>query len=395
MKCSIRSFIAKDGERISQLFADGFPLFYPTAYISRSIRPNSTHETQKVYLETIKRICEWESQHKLDLSDRFGKSLYLKPGELDSLVVHLGKRRRGKKGDVISRNKHNTFIFYAADYLTWIAIETADAGDPKIDHGIKQQQQAMSARKIRKSGSLSAAKQKIAFTHLPKSAEEVLLSLFDDPFEGINREAGKAPRLRNIVMLRILYETGMRRGELLSLKLRSFQESGGGEGAFLEIERNHSDEFDSRLRQPVAKTLGRIVPISDKAEQQLVDYLMNWRADVPHVGFSENDFLFVNHRAGRNQGKPITETTFNSAISQLKSIFPELDPIYPHLFRHDWNYRFSKKTEDWVFEKEREVREKLMGWAPGSEMSLLYNQRKIQELANQVGRLIACDTSKR
>ena len=45
-------------------------------------------------------------------------------------------------------------------------------------------------------------------------------------------------------MLRILYETGIRRGELLSLKFNVLQESAGGDGAFLQIERNHLDQFD-------------------------------------------------------------------------------------------------------------------------------------------------------
>ena len=84
------------------------------------------------------------------------------------------------------------------------------------------------------------------------------------------------------------------------------KESSGGDGAFLCIERNHHDEFDSRVTQPVAKTLGRIVPISASTEILLLEYRDQWRAEISNVGFSDNDFLFVSHCPGRSQGKPVT-----------------------------------------------------------------------------------------
>ncbi len=401
MKYTIRSFIAEDGERFSQLYAavvGGFPLFYPTAYVARSVRPNSTNETQKVHLEAIKRVCEWEADQGFDLATRIQRHQYLRPSEIDDLARHLGKRRRGQKGEVIGRGKYNTYVAYAADYLRWLADAViTETSLPEVRAAIEEQHKALSAKVARKRGSVSARNQRIAFMRLPEKTRQALLALFEVPFKGVRRVADKGPRLRNVVMLRILYETGMRRGELLSLKLGSFQESGGGEGAYLQIERNHHDELDSRVRQPVVKTLGRVVPISDEAEAQLADYRDNWRAEVPGVGFSHSDLLFVNHRARRSQGEPITETTFNSALENLKGLFDALEALHPHLLRHDWNYRFSNKADEegWDFKKEREVRESLMGWVSGSKMSLLYNQRHIQEEANEIAQKIASDTIKK
>ncbi|WP_169926785.1 hypothetical protein [Massilia putida] len=75
MAFQIKSFIASDGERFSQIYDDegGFPLFYPTAYIARSKRLETEHETQKVYLAAIKRLCEWEVQKGVSLTVRFQK----------------------------------------------------------------------------------------------------------------------------------------------------------------------------------------------------------------------------------------------------------------------------------------------------------------------------------
>lgn len=67
MSLKIKSFIAKSGERFCQLYSSSepWPLFYPTAFILRTIRLKATHDTQKVYLEAIKRLCEWEAEKKL------------------------------------------------------------------------------------------------------------------------------------------------------------------------------------------------------------------------------------------------------------------------------------------------------------------------------------------
>jgi len=190
----------------------------------------------------------------------------------------------------------------------------------------------------------------------------------------------------------------MRRGELLSLKLRNLLESTGGAGARLVIQRNHGDEYDTRINQPVAKTQGRTVPITTALEQQLIEYIVEYRADVPSVGFDDQDFVFVTHRGRRGQGKPLSISNFDQAVAELRKLFPALGPLHPHLLRHDWNYRFSKtvkelkKEEKLSTKRARELREILMGWSEGSEMSLRYNLRQLQEESWSIGLQIAGDS---
>lgn len=401
MTYTIKSFIASDGERFSLLFDDcdgGFPLFYPTAFISRSIRLCTSPETQKVYLDAIKRVCEWETAGKAKLAARFQKRQFLRSHEIDDLAKHLRAARRGKSGGTISSSKGNTYIAYAAKYLRWLADEViTDANTPDIRAAIDTQERTLNNNVIGRKGSASARTQQILTKQLPDKTREQLLALFDDPFPHLYRPADQAPRLRSIVMLRILYETGMRRGELLSLKLRNFQESAGGPHASLVIERNHHDEFDSRVNQPVAKTEGRILPISDETENLLLKYISTYRAEVPGVGFSDDDFIFVNHRAGRGQGNALSISTFDQVLQNLKHIFPALKPLHPHLLRHDWNYRFSKLADAHHLkpEKERELRELLMGWAENSEMARRYNLRHTQEQSTAFGLMVANDTKRK
>lgn len=397
---TIKTFIISSGERLSQLYRidePGLPLFYPTAYIARSVRPSATHETQKVYLAAIKRICDWESRSGTDLAARFHSRHFLSAAEIDSLANTLRERKSGHKGDVIGSAKYNTYIAYAAEYLRWLAHESiTDSNSYEIRNLIDAQNTDLLRKKRRKAGSKSAKEVSFVSNKLTFEARNQLLDLFDRPFADLKEPQHFGPRLRNIVMLRILYETGMRLGELLSLKLKSVSDSTSGDSAYLIIERNHNDAIDTRLNQPVAKTLGRTVPISQILEKQLQEYRDNWRADVPSVGFSDEYFIFVVHRGGRSQGQALPKTSFSSGLSIFKKAFHSLRAVHPHLLRHDWNYRFSKIADaaGMSFEEERALREQLMGWVPGSPISRRYNLRHIMEKANEIGQLIANDTAR-
>jgi integrase len=400
MNYTIKTFITGDGERFSQLYeADepGFPLFYPTAFIARAIRSAATHETQKVYLAVIKRVCEWESSRSIDLAMHFHSRKFLSTAQIDDLANYLRARKQGGKREVIGSDKYNTYVAYAANYLRWLGQEViTDSNTPDVEEAFKVQNDTLLKKKRRKSGSKSSRAQRILAARLAAEASNQLLDLFDQPFEGLQQPQDFGPRLRNIVMLRILYETGMRVGELLSLKLKNFIEAGGGESAYLIIERNHHDAFDTRVNQPVAKTLGRKLPISESLEEQILDYLSNWRAEVMSVGFSDENFIFVVHRGGRSQGQAIPKTAFDSGLANLKKSYRTLTGVHPHLLRHDWNYRFSQQAdrEGMTFDEERTLREQLMGWMPDSPMSRIYNLRHIVEKSHEIGLKIASNTAR-
>jgi integrase len=186
----------------------------------------------------------------------------------------------------------------------------------------------------------------------------------------------------------------MRIGEVLGLRLQDFVSASGGESAYLIVRRYHDDKKDDRPIQPVAKTSARILPVDQSLEIALSKYLL-LRSDVPHAGFSDDDFLLVNHLGGQRQGKAVSESSFRSALSVLKKKFPHLGNLHPHLLRHHWNYLFSiKATQKGMSEiEERATREYLMGWAEGSESALRYNKRHIQEKAFEIGLEIANDTA--
>ncbi|PRW86023.1 MULTISPECIES: site-specific integrase [Pseudomonas] len=400
MTFSIRSYVAHSGERFSLLFspdAPGVPLFYASAFLSRSLRNHNTHQTQLAALDAIRRLSEWERDQKISLEDRLLASILMVASDVDSLATHVRARRGGKKGEVICANKFNSHWIFICKYIAWLTDELLpNCNDIDVRELVKDQASRLKQKLIKRAGSKARHRQQLLDEKLPESARTQLLSIFKKPLEDLNSSPYQSTRMRNVVMIRILYETGMRRGELLSLKLKNFIESSGGQSAYLIIERNHDDELDRRINQPVAKTLGRSVPISEELERQLIEYRINYRAELTSVGHSDQDFIFCVH-TGRTQGQPLTVAGFNSVFDYFQKSFPALGgSLHPHAFRHDWNYRFSQHADKMGMSEndEADAREESMGWVPGSAMAKVYNLRHRREKAMVIGREVARDTQR-
>src|SRR6185436_20489803 len=66
-------------------------------------------------------------------------------------------------------------------------------------------------------------------------------------------------RFRNFLIIELMLQTGLRRGELLKIKLVHLPR---GPKDTLTIERSPDDRDDPRRNEPKAKTLGREIPLS-------------------------------------------------------------------------------------------------------------------------------------
>lgn len=405
MALRIRDYKARDGNRFSLLIdteGDGFPLYYPTAYVSMCLA-SLTANTQRVNLYCLKKLYDWANEKKIDLDYRFATKKLLTMPEVDSLVQALSTNTKERDGSRIRGARVGYFLDILIKYLGWLFGNwITDSNTEENRRLIEHLQTALAERKP-KSGSEARAKRRRIAKKLTDAADTALLELFRS-FDEATPDSENEPMsnfqfglaLRNALALRTLYDTGMRVGELLGLRYSDFIPASGGEHAYLRIERNHDDAFDRRMNQPVAKTLGRTLAISDQLEQMLFTYMGTYRAEIPNVGFEDGSFIFVNHKSGENQGREIEISTFRSALAVIIRRDSRLKGLHPHLLRHHWNYRFSHDCvkRGLSDQKAREEREHWMGWVSGSLSAYEYDLRKIQESANEHGRAIASDTAR-
>lgn len=404
MKLRIRHYIAQNGERFSLLFNvdhddpdhAAFPLFYPTAYVTRQLW-GMMHSSQVEQLQVIKKLYNWANQEKpaLDLHYTLLTRQFLKPHQIDSLATYLFKK--DGQGNTISRSRFNRTINVVAEYLAWYASEIiSDSNAPEIASAIDRMRSALYSRCSKRQGSASRQRQALLTKKLSDEARITMLTLFQNAENGIKNVSQKNALYRNVLAMHIMYSTGMRIGEVLGLQLQDFIIASGGEPAYLIVRRNHDAVEDDRVLQPVAKTLSRRLAINDELSQKISDYLVQ-RSKIPNIEFHDNAYLLVNFKRGPRQGLGVSSQSFNTSLDRLRKKFPTLREVHPHILRHDWNFRFSQKaTLLRMNEKEeRAIREYCMGWVDDSPSSKIYNRRYIEELAFDIGVQIANDTQKR
>lgn len=113
---------------------------------------------------------------------------------------------------------------------------------------------------------------------------------------------------RDALMLRLLYETGIRRSELAGLT-----------------------EASADLSALTLKVLGkrnkeRLIPIESELARNISDYLA-----LKHQETGDSEWLFVNAK-----GKPITPQEVYRVVKKYMPALSNADRISPHVFRHSF-----------------------------------------------------------
>lgn len=184
-------------------------------------------------------------------------------------------------------------------------------------------------------------------------------------------------RQRNYLMIRWLLSLGVRRGELLGVKISdvNFQTNE------VLIARRADDPADPRLRQPNTKTNGRLLALDAELAELTRAYVMSIRRNIQ--GARKHEYLWV---AG-GSGKPLSLAGLNKVFVTLRQHCPALpENLCPHLLRHTWNDLFSEAIDRNHVSStvEKKLRSRLMGWSETSGMAAVYNQRHIKKKATAV-----------
>jgi integrase/recombinase XerD len=148
---------------------------------------------------------------------------------------------------------------------------------------------------------------------------------------------------RDRLIIEILYGTGIRIDETMSLKIKdlNFEEH----YFYIESSKNREDSF---------------VPIPKSMIKSLKKYMTIWLYD-----FSEDDYLFPNL-----YGKKLSPHTF---ANSLKIYVKEAEiniPVYPHLFRHSFAINYLMNGGDtaslrrMLRQKDLRVVEEYLNWLP-------------------------------
>jgi integrase len=178
-----------------------------------------------------------------------------------------------------------------------------------------------------------------------------------------------ALQFRNHVIIELMLATGLRRGEVLKLKLSHLP---FGPKHTLTVERSPDDKEDSRRNEPQVKTREREIPIPKPLAVELWRYVQKHRKPARH------SYLFTSQRGG----VPLDAAGVNGIFSLLvKRCFPGLEgKLHPHILRHTFNNRLMDTARElgWSDDRRQKVQTYLNGWSDNSRMAETYTRRLVE-----------------
>jgi integrase len=405
----VQPVVLSSGERLPFLclHATGMPLIPPTVFALASLRAtNLATATISQALRAVMVLYLALDDLDIDLDERIYKGRLLDLGEIESLtqlcalpIEHIVKNSTARQSITrsepikIDRSKNKSKqaqnfkyvnadtaairILYIHRYLKWRATErllkmnTTRLMEQAFRESFDCSLNALFAR-IKTNRRRNSLNQREG---LPESALNVIEEVIaqDSPR---NPWVGVHPRARNELIIRILLDLGIRRGELLGIRIQNinFQKDE------VLIARQADSPDDPRTIQPNTKTKDRVLPIGDRLSKLLRAYIQGPRRAIK--GARKHDFLIV----ANGSGQPLTNAGANKIFHVLRTKVPGLpEELFPHILRHTWNDSFSALMDSRNITEEREMqmRSRLMGWSETSGTAATYTRRHTKERARE------------
>jgi integrase len=346
---------------------DGFPVSLPTRFVVDTLQPKCQANTIEAYLRAILYFYRWAGDHspRIDLESRLRSGELLTTVEALSFAAYLMKGPEEKiapfSGSRLHPNVFNSYLLFVRKFLCWAA--EAIANPCPTERQIEGLKTRMAASEVR--WTRDQSRRGLTNEQRAEFMAQIAPSSQTNPF---NRPA----RFRNYTVVRVLLETGIRRGELCKLRVADVHTKGGA--SYLEVVRRPDDPDDPRRAEPNVKTRGRTIPISDDLKALLVEYMLR------HRGRAKHPYLFtVPH-----SGDPISVGLPNTIIARAKRTNPQLSDvrISPHIFRHTFEGDLSKKLEESTYTEAEQVqiRNYVSGWSENSQQAAGYDRLRIEQL---------------
>jgi integrase len=405
----VKTIVTSTGERLPVLLAlDGLPIFEPTVFSLSEIRSrNRASNTIDSYLRSVMVFLLFLDLRKINLEERLKIGQLLSLAEIEDLVgicrlplekihsllsevkvaskqamssvVSLEKLRKTASNNEeirIDASSSATRLRNIRDYLKWLCLARISKHGVdtslrlSLDLSIQYVSSAIDAR-------LPSGSQKFEGTDQREGLDpEVVSRILEvvNPNSEENPWSDEHPKYRNELIILCLLSCGLRRGELLNIKIDdlNFRKS------TVVVERRADDLGDPRKNQPKVKTKGREIPISAGLMGKTNAYILNHRSAIK--GARKHGFLFV----ASESGAPLSIPSINKMFTVLKEKSPEFgNNLFPHIMRHTWNDNFSEEMDKNRVgeEQEKKARSYLMGWSETSGTAATYTRRHTRKKA--------------
>ena len=383
------------GARDKILLKDGMPVFYPNLYSTCELSGRALN-TRKKHLEHISLFEDFLEYESIDLVARLEQRpgfRYLTDEEISRFVsdatfqkTSLNKKYTGIRllpaaFEPVGKVHAQQRLDAVREYICFLYDKLGDATrNEAIDDLVKRfNRKIKAARPAWKKTKIDEMK------GLTRQERERLLEVMH-PESVENPFASEALRLRNYIILLLGLELGLRRSEMLLVKVSDIH----WHNRQLSIVDLEDERIDTRTTAPQFKTHERRLVMSDDLSRAITNYVDNYR--VLRKGQSaakKHPFLLVSHR--RSEGKALSVKALDSVFPRVGAAVPELKHVHTHILRHDAVYTLleSMKEElETLTPEDRTTKvQKILtfafGWSPESNMPGLYGAKFWKEEADR------------
>lgn len=405
----VKTVLSRNGERLPMLIGpDGLPLFGPTLFSLTEIRArNRATNTISNSLRGIMVFYLFLELNNIDLGKRLAEGRVLAMGEIEDLVRlcrlpieeidSLSKRDHLvpiSETNVVSLERHRqrlatgmckeivpafaaTRLRCIRDYLKWLVADRSSRLGASSDFRSSLEVAgklvvgAIDARlPVGDSRGYLGQREGLDSDSVKELLRVIDPDCFDNPWHD------QHSRFRNELVILWLHYLGLRRGELLGIRVSDIDFRKGS----VIVARRADDPNDSRKNQPNVKTKAREIPLSQLLQDKTEAYVIKYRSALPAA--RRHDFLFV----ASDSGSPLSIPSFSKIFNVLRAKCPSLPrKLFAHLLRHTWNDRFSEEMDrrNVGEETEKKTRSYLMGWSETSATAVTYTRRHVRQKAKE------------
>ncbi|MFJ3263642.1 tyrosine-type recombinase/integrase [Pseudomonas sp. NPDC086581] len=389
--------LCSNGERLPTLIKreTGVPDFDATLWVVSALRKsNLASSTIEQALRSVSILYTLLSSRGILLSERAKSGKFLSASEVDliidatyrrvSLLVstektralpysHINMERLRAKNKSSQQNTVHPGtaairLFYIGKFLSWRFEKEIAKAKASLKSDLQELKELIE-RKIQKS-TPHLSKSSTLNDRLGLTPEQLLeLDSIVQPESPLNPWNLAFTRPRNHLITQIISKLGIRRSELLGLRVEDFSPR----NLEILIHRRPDDIEDPRLREPNSKTNGRGLKIDRETAQLITKYLPLRHKIVK----GRHSFLIVS-----NSGTPLSTSELNRIFTDIRKA-TTLETICPHTLRHTYFEILARDMYQAGFSENEMMRilRRIGGWSDTSQTPRRYIKRFIQEQA--------------
>lgn len=331
---SVLHIVLDTGERLPCLVdaASWIPARVALRWAMRYRRYRVQSSTLAANLRVLGKVYRWTQEAAgFDLDDRLTGGRTLQNREIESLARSFRGNTSAQELDTGAFDQHLAIV---EDFLKWSLDSENRGGCRSLDLAQLAQERnriELILRSLRSGAHASDRIEPLEEAEIrairnsigPRRDAQGILS-FPEVFSAHTR-------LRNWLMFEVALELGIRRGELLKLRLDSLPR-GSDDG--IRVLRRPDDPHDSRSKEPAVKTAERVIPASRNLLTAIRAYL-TYPRPLGRVS-GRSPYLFV-----ARSGSPVSMDTADDVIAAIGK-HSGVSPLSWHRLRHTWAERMAE-----------------------------------------------------